>query len=61
MRFSKKNNLVLAIMEKMFNVEALIKKEPELFEDLCKDYPLDDGFYLFKVEKEKPKKEKGEK
>lgn len=35
----------------MIDFEKLIKKEPELFEDLLKDYPLKEGIYMFEVVK----------
>jgi hypothetical protein len=35
----------------MIDFEKLQKNEPELFDDLLKDYPLKDGIYMFCVEK----------
>lgn len=49
MENKRETNLTIARLNKMFDVEKLIEKEPELFEELVKDYPLKDGVYLFEV------------
>lgn len=49
MENKRETNLTIARLNKMFDVEKLIEKEPELFEELVKDYPLKDGMYLFEV------------
>lgn len=49
MKNKRETNLTIARLNKMFDVEKLIEKEPELFEELVKDYPLKDGVYLFEV------------
>ena len=53
MENKRETNLTIARLNKMFDVEKLIEKEPELFEELVKDYPLKDGVYLFEVIAEK--------
>ena len=45
---SKKTNLKI-YKGQMIDFEKLMKKEPELFEDLLKDYPLKEGIYMFEV------------
>lgn len=40
----------------MIDFGKLFEKEPELFEDLLKDYPLKEGIYMFYVDKEGEKK-----
>lgn len=37
-------------INKMFDIAKLIEKEPELFDDLCNDYPNDDKNILICVE-----------
>lgn len=37
--------------EKMIDLATLKEKEPELFDDLTKDYPCDNGTYIFEVMK----------
>lgn len=49
MENKRETNLTIARLNKMFDVEKLIEKEPELFEELVKDYPLKDGVYLLEV------------
>ena len=39
--------------EKMFDVAELQEKEPELFEDLCKDYPTEEKNIMICVGEEK--------
>ena len=44
--------------EKMFDVAELQEKEPELFEDLCKDYPTEEKNIMICVGEEKRTKNK---
>lgn len=37
--------------DKMIDLKTLIEKEPELFEDLVKDYPCEEATYVFEVKK----------
>lgn len=37
--------------DKMIDLKTLIKKEPELFEELVNDYPCEKGTYIFEVKK----------
>ncbi len=39
-------------IDKVFDIVALKEKEPELFEDLVKDYPTDDRNILICLEKD---------
>lgn len=37
---------------KMFNLAEFIAKEPELYEELCNDYPVEDINYFISVKEE---------
>ena len=46
----------------MIDIKTFIEKEPELYEELCKDYPVDkDTVYLFRIKTDELKKAKGKK
>lgn len=37
---------------KMFDLAEFIQKEPELYEELCRDYPVDKPNYFISVDEE---------
>ena len=44
--------LTMVVTDKMFDIEQLAQKEPDLFNDLCKDYPIEgNSMYMIKVKK----------
>lgn len=44
----------MVITNRMFDIEKLAEKEPDLFKDLCADYPVKDNtMYMIKVKNEK--------
>lgn len=47
----KVENVVIYKTDKMFDLVAFKEKEPELFEELIKDYPCENITYIFEVEK----------
>lgn len=47
----EKSKVITYETDKMINLAALIEKEPDLFEDLAKDYPCEEATYVFEVKK----------
>ena len=50
---SKVTELRIYTPSKMIDFEKLSEKEPELFNELCEDYPLADGVYMIVNKDEK--------
>lgn len=48
----KETKLNIYRTNKMFDFTKLIDEEPELFDDLCKDYPLDNQILMIEVSNE---------
>lgn len=51
LEMNKTSETTLTVFEtdKFFDIAALAEKEPELFEELVKDYPVTNGVYQYKV------------
>lgn len=48
----KKTKIVITYeTDTMINLELLKEQEPELFEELSKDYPVNEGTYIYEVKK----------
>lgn len=48
----KETKLNIYRTSKMFDFTKLIDEEPELFDDLCKDYPLDNQILMIEISDE---------
>lgn len=48
----KETKLNIYRTNKMFDFTKLIDEEPELFDDLCNDYPLDNQILMIEVDSE---------
>ncbi len=56
----KETKLNIYRTSKMFDFTKLADNEPDLFDDLCKDYPLDNQILMIEVDSEyKQRKNKG--
>ena len=53
--FQRNFNCKLIQVDKIFDIAKLKEKEPDLFDDLVKDYPTDDKNILICLEKDKNK------
>lgn len=47
----EEKKIITYTTDKLIDLAALLEKEPDLFEELCKDYPCENATYVYEVKK----------